>query len=78
MLTDVDAVYTSFGTDDAQPIKAASPDDLKAENFAAGSMGPKVEAACSFVGRTGGQAGIGRLDDALAILEGKAGTVVRA
>jgi carbamate kinase len=78
MLTDVDAVYNSFGTDDAKPIRSASPDDLKAENFAAGSMGPKVEAACSFVGRTGGQAGIGRLEDALAILEGKSGTVVRA
>ena len=78
MLTDVDAVYTGFGTDNAEPIRTASPDDLKAESFAAGSMGPKVEAACSFVGRTGGQAGIGQLEDALAILEGKSGTVVRA
>ena len=76
MLTDVDAVYTDFGTDNAKPIRTASPDDLNAESFAAGSMGPKIEAACSFVGRTGGLAGIGRLDDALAILEGKAGTVV--
>jgi carbamate kinase len=77
MLTDVDAVYTGWGTDDARPIKRASPDDLNAESFAAGSMGLKVEAACSFVGRTGRQAGIGRLEDALAILDGKAGTVVR-
>ncbi|MEL6964791.1 MAG: carbamate kinase, partial [Pseudomonadota bacterium] len=76
MLTDVDAVYTDFGTGNAKPIRTASPSDLKADNFAAGSMGPKIEAACSFVGRTGGLAGIGRLDDALAILEGKAGTVV--
>ncbi len=36
----------------------------------------RSQAACSFVGRIGGLAGIGRLDDALAILEGKAGTVV--
>lgn len=77
MLTDVDAVYTDFGTDNPKPIRTASPDDLNAESFAAGSMGPKVEAACSFAGRTGGRAGIGRLDDALAILEGKAGTIVR-
>ncbi|MGI9509078.1 MAG: carbamate kinase [Geminicoccaceae bacterium] len=76
MLTDVDAIYTGFGTDSAKPIRMASRDDLNADSFAAGSMRPKVEAACSFVGRTGGQAGIGRLDDALAILEGKAGTVV--
>lgn len=77
MLTDVDAVYTGFGTESAKPIKSASPDDLNAEGFAAGSMGPKVEAACTFVKATGGLAGIGRLEDALAILEGKAGTVVR-
>ncbi len=77
MLTDVDAVYTDWGSDKARPIRRASPDDLRSEAFAAGSMGPKVEAACSFVGGTGGLAGIGRLGDALAILEGNAGTVVR-
>jgi carbamate kinase len=77
MLTDVDAVYAGFGSGNAKPIKKASPDDLKAETFAAGSMGPKVEAARSFVDRTGGQAGIGRLEDALEILAGRAGTVVQ-
>ena len=39
-------------------------------------MGPKVEAVCEFVERTGGMAAIGALDDAPAILAGKAGTVV--
>jgi len=39
-------------------------------------MGPKVEAVCGFVERTGGMAAIGALDDAPAILAGKAGTVV--
>jgi len=39
-------------------------------------MGPKVEAACEFVERTGGMAGIGRIVDALAILRGEAGTVI--
>jgi carbamate kinase len=41
-------------------------------------MGPKVEAACRFVERTGGRAAIGALDDAEAILAGRAGTQIRA
>jgi carbamate kinase len=40
-------------------------------------MGPKVEAACRFVEVTGGLAGIGRLEDAPALLEGRGGTQVR-
>jgi carbamate kinase len=47
-----------------------------ARTFPAGSMGPKVEAACRFVEATGGMAAIGRLDDAEALLDGKAGTIV--
>jgi carbamate kinase len=39
-------------------------------------MGPKVEAACRFVEATGGIAAIGRLDDAEALLDGKAGTMI--
>jgi carbamate kinase len=39
-------------------------------------MGPKVEAVCRFVEVTGDMAAIGALDDAAAILTGKAGTVV--
>lgn len=38
-----------------------------------GSMGPKLSAACDFADR-GGFAGIGRLADATAILDGAAGT----
>ena len=38
--------------------------------FAAGSMGPKVEAACRFAERTGGIAGIGALDEAAAMIAG--------
>jgi carbamate kinase len=39
-------------------------------------MGPKVEAVCRFVEVTGDLGAIGALDDAVAILEGKAGTIV--
>ena len=45
-------------------------------DFAAGSMGPKVDAVCRFVELTGGMAAIGSLDDAAAILAGEAGTIV--
>ena len=76
MLTDVDAVEDGYGTPQARPIHRATPQELRARPFPAGSMGPKVEAACRFVEATGGIAAIGRLDDAEALLEGKAGTMV--
>jgi len=74
MLTDVKAVYTNWGKPDARAIRSASPDAMEAYTFAAGSMGPKVEAACDFVRKTGGVAGIGSLDEALPMLQGTAGT----
>ena len=46
--------------------------------FAAGSMGPKVEAVCRFVEATGGIGAIGNLDEAVAVVEGRAGTRVTA
>jgi carbamate kinase len=47
-----------------------------AHNFAPGSMGPKVKAACDFVERTGGTAAIGALADIEAIVDDRAGTIV--
>jgi carbamate kinase len=41
-------------------------------------MGPKVEAACEFVRRTGRRAAIGALDDVEAMVDGTAGTQVVA
>jgi carbamate kinase len=76
MLTDVDAVYADWGTPSAQPIRRASPDELAERAFAAGSMGPKVQAACRFVGAGSGFAAIGSLADAAGMLRGEAGTMV--
>ena len=76
LLTDVVAVERGYGTPGAEPIGRATPGELRAERFAAGSMGPKVEAACRFVEQTGGQAAIGRLADAAALVAGRAGTTV--
>ncbi|MET4805002.1 carbamate kinase [Limibacillus sp. MBR-115] len=75
LLTDVEAVYRDFGTKNAARISNLTPTEACALGLPAGSMGPKVTAACDFAS-TGGFAGIGRLDEAVAILEGRAGTRV--
>jgi carbamate kinase len=77
LLTDVDAVHLNWGTNQSEPIREVAPGQLRRHVFAAGSMGPKVEAACRFVESGGQMAGIGRLEDAGRILEGTAGTIVR-
>lgn len=77
LLTDVPAVERDWGTPGAAPIRVASPAELRNLHFEAGSMAPKVEAACRFVEAGGKMAGIGSLSDAADILAGRAGTVVR-
>jgi carbamate kinase len=74
--TDVDAVYKDWGTPAQQAISHATPAALSQAEFAAGSMGPKVRAACWFVEQTGGRAVIGSIADAAALARGEAGTVV--
>ena len=76
MATDADAVFVGFGTPEAKGIKRASPEAMRGYDFPAGSMGPKVEAACQFVERTGKAAAIGALKDLPAIVAGEAGTTV--
>jgi carbamate kinase len=76
MLTDVAAVEHDWGTPSARPIRHASATELRAFDFPAGSMAPKVEAACRFVESTGGTAAIGALSDAAAVLRGDVGTIV--
>jgi carbamate kinase len=78
LLTDVDAVEVDFGTDAARPIRHTHPADMRSISFPAGSMGPKVDAACRFVEATGHKAMIGRLEDASALLAGSKGTVIDA
>jgi len=74
MLTDVDAVYTGYGTRAARALDQVNPATLSAKDFAAGSMGPKVAFAIEFAKRTGKPAAIGKLDDALAIVQHQRGT----
>jgi len=76
VLTDVPEVMRDFGTPALAPIARSTPAPLCREPFPAGSMGPKVDAVCRFVELIGGMAAIGRLEDVVAILEGKSGTIV--
>jgi len=78
LLTDVAAVYEGWEGASPQAIRAVAPEPLRRMEFAAGSMGPKVEAACRFVERTGGFAAIGALADGAAMLAGDAGTRIQA
>lgn len=74
ILTDVPAVMADFGTPQQHPFGAISADRLAGLDFAAGSMGPKVEAAVDFVRTTGRRAAIGALEDAAAVVAGTTGT----
>jgi carbamate kinase len=77
LLTDVDAVYQDWGGQKAKPIVRATPEQLRRLSFTPGSMAPKVEAACRFVEARRGIAAIGRVEDAVGLLEGRFGTQVR-
>jgi carbamate kinase len=78
MVTDVDGVYTGWGTPEQRRLDRVTPAELRALPFPAGSMGPKVDAAARFVEATGKRAAIGGLSDIEAIVEGSAGTQVVA
>jgi len=72
--TDVSAAFVDWGKPNQKAIVQAHPDELEKLGFAAGSMGPKIEAACEFARQTGKVAVIGSLADIEAIVQGKAGT----
>jgi carbamate kinase len=78
LLTDVDAVYSGWGTPSSRPLRGVSCAELRGMVFDAGSMGPKVNAACRFAQTTGRLAAIGSLGDAAGIVRGERGTRVGA
>lgn len=65
-----------MGTPEQRKLDRVTPGELRARPFAAGSMGPKVDAAARFVEATGKRAAIGALDEIEQIVEGRAGTTV--
>lgn len=76
--TDVDGVYLDWGTPTQAKLGRVTPDALAGLLLPAGSMGPKVDAACAFALHTGNEAVIGSLSDITDIVRGTAGTRVRA
>lgn len=76
MATDVEAVYADWGTSTQRRLGQVTPAELGAMEFAAGSMGPKVQAAAEFVEATGKRAAIGSLADIDGLVAGTAGTNV--
>jgi carbamate kinase len=77
MATDVDGVYADWGTPSQRRLERTTPDELRAMDFAAGSMGPKVEAATEFA-ESGKRAVIGSLEQIDGLVAGTAGTNVVA
>lgn len=80
ILTAVPTVYAGFGTDAERELLDISLEEMRALSnageFAAGSMGPKVEAAIGFLDGGGRRAVIAHLDDAEAAMRGAAGTQI--
>ena len=76
MATDADAVFTDWGKPNQKAIYKASPEAMSQFSFPAGSMGPKVDAACKFARATGKAAAIGSLADIPEIVKHKRGTII--
>jgi carbamate kinase len=76
MATDVEGVFVDWGMPGQRLLERVTVDELSERSFAAGSMGPKVQAALRFVQRTGRRAAIGALEHIEAIVQGRAGTQV--
>ena len=74
LLTDVPGIQTGWGTPSAHELRSVTVGELPALGLPAGSMGPKAMAAARFAAGQGGFAAIGALEDAGAILDGRAGT----
>lgn len=77
MLTDVPNVFINFGKENEQKLSRITVEEAEqyvAEGqFPAGSMLPKIQAAIEFA-KSGKEAMICSLDQAVAALDGKAGT----
>tara|TARA_B110000003_G_scaffold258602_1_gene277926 strand:+ start:350 stop:1258 length:909 start_codon:yes stop_codon:yes gene_type:complete len=74
MATDTEGVFQDWGTINEKIISKTTPEEIRRYQFDKGSMGPKVEAACSFVERSGQRAVIGSLKDIKEMVDGTAGT----
>jgi carbamate kinase len=82
ILTAVSKVSVNFGKKNQRALDKVTASELKEHqkegHFAKGSMGPKIEAALSFIAGGGKRAIIAHLEEALPALQGQTGTQVLA
>ena len=80
ILTDVDAVYSDWGTDDRQELPELDAEAARAllPELAEGSIGPKVEASLAFALAAGREALITSASALGEALAGHAGTRIKA
>lgn len=80
ILTSAGGVYYNYGKPNQIELKEVGVDEIQkhidANEFAKGSMMPKVKAAVSFVRNTGNPAVIGDLEDVKEIIRGEKGTTI--
>jgi len=80
ILTDVEKAYINFHKPNQQELNKITVKEarnyLEEAQFAEGSMGPKIEAACRFVESGGKRAIITSLKKAVLALKGKTGTII--
>jgi len=76
LLTDVDGVYRGWGKPDAKILRQATISELHSQPFEAGTMAPKIEAACRFAAVAGRSAYIGQLSQITEIIAGQSGTKI--
>ena len=78
ILTDVDGVYTDFGTKRARRLDSVTAEELRAHaaagHFAPGSMGPKAEAVLRFIEAGGAHAVVTLPEHIEPALAGREGT----
>lgn len=80
ILTDVDKVYLNYGKKNQNGLSRINLKDarkyMKEGHFAAGSMGPKIEAAIDFLKSGGKKVLITNINNVKNSLKGKGGTVI--
>ena len=80
ILTDIDAVYLGFNTENSHPIKKMdikkAQEYLERGEFPAGTMKPKIEAAINFLKSGGKEVIIGSLHEPKAAVDKLAGTLI--
>jgi carbamate kinase len=74
LLTDVDGVYENWGKPGQRMLQNVRPDAIDMAAFAAGSMRPKIGAACQFAAKKGKISVIGSIDQIDLIMRGDSGT----